>query len=168
MIRVFPLNLSTVVFPKTLLYLPLFFYCSLIAFPKLSDLPTHCSPWWLYSALLSTCWQKILLAGITRSRLDATELLTSDLAIISGWAEGTWCPSMPQRFNFPTCQRNTIFQASVLVFSITLLSPSSKMNINGLSVTQNLNWKLTSVFLNQLPQGQVLCVISTSCCCVAV
>ena len=76
------------------------------------------------------------------SRRDATERLTSDLSIISEWGRANlvlFNASKTQFLHLST--RHNLPDNYPLFFNDTQLSPSSTLNILGLSFTKNLNWK---------------------------
>ena len=82
------------------------------------------------------------LQELNTSRRDATEGLTSDLSVMSDWgraklvmfnASKTQFLLLSTRHNFP--------DNYPLFYSDTQLSPSSTLNILGLSFAKNLNWK---------------------------
>ena len=79
---------------------------------------------------------------LSDSRRDATERLTSDLSIISDWGKANlvlFNASKTQFLHLST--RQNLPDNYPLFFNDTQLSPSSTMNILGLSFTKNLNWK---------------------------
>ncbi len=105
------------------------------------------------------------LRDLQDSRLEAAEHLKSDLALISDWERRnlvSFNASKTQFLHLST--RHNIPNSYPLFFDNTQLSPSSTLNILGLSFTQNLNWKLhiSSLSLNQLPRSWAFCVVSAS------
>ncbi len=96
------------------------------------------------------------LQDLQDSRLEAAERLTSDLALISDW--GRWIlvsfnVSKTQFLHLST--RQNFPNSYPLFFDNTLLSPSSALNILGLSLTQNLSWKLHISSLTQLSSSKL-------------
>ena len=80
---------------------------------------------------------------VHNSRRDAIEHLTSDLSIISEWGRAnlvSFNASKTQFLHLST--RHNLPDNYPLFFNDTQLSPSSTLNILGLSFTKNLNWKL--------------------------
>ncbi len=76
------------------------------------------------------------------SRRDAIERLTSDLSLISDWGVNnlvSFNTSKTQFLHLST--RHNLPQDYPLYFDNTQLSPSSTLNILGLSFTKTLNWK---------------------------
>ena len=83
------------------------------------------------------------LQELNDSRLEAAERLASDLTIISDWGKKnlvSFNASKTQFLHLST--RHNLPNNYPLFFDNTQLSPSSTLNILGLSLTQNLNWKL--------------------------
>ncbi len=79
--------------------------------------------------------------GLTR--LEAAERLTSDLALISDWGRRNLVSFNASKTHFlHLSTRHNLPNSYPLFFNNTQLSPSSTLNILGLSFTQNLNWKL--------------------------
>ena len=77
------------------------------------------------------------------SRGDAMEHLTSDLSLISDWGRKnlvTFNASKTQFLHLST--RHNLPNSYPLYFNDTQLSPSSTLDILGLSFTKSLNWKL--------------------------
>ena len=87
--------------------------------------------------------RRLTLHELNDSRLEATECLATDLTIISDWGKRnlvSFNASTTQSRNLST--RHNLPNNYPLFFDNTQLSPSSTLNILGLSLTQNLNWKL--------------------------
>ena len=79
---------------------------------------------------------------LNNSRLEAAERLTSDLSIISDWGRRnlvSFNASKTQFLHLST--RHNLPDVYPLFFDNTQLSPSSTLNILGLSLTPSLNWK---------------------------
>ncbi len=75
--------------------------------------------------------------------MEAIERLASDLTIISDWSKRNPVSFKPQKHSFSTYPLDIILQTTIPYFFYnTQLSLSSTLNILGLSLTQNLNWKL--------------------------
>ncbi len=84
-----------------------------------------------------------ILQDLQDSRLEVAERLTSDLAMISDWARRNLVSFNVLKTRFlHLCTRHNLPNSYPLFFDNTQLSPSSTLNILGLSFTQNLNWKL--------------------------
>ncbi|MPC14605.1 hypothetical protein E2C01_007375 [Portunus trituberculatus] len=92
---------------------------------------------------LSTSFQRRpTLQEVNRSRRDATERLTFDLSKISDWGRENlvvFNASKTQFLHLST--RHDLPDNYSLFFNDTQLSPSSTMNIVGLSFAHNFNWK---------------------------
>ncbi|MPC37321.1 hypothetical protein E2C01_030795 [Portunus trituberculatus] len=97
-----------------------------------------------YTLHLSTSFQRRpTLQEVSRSRKDATERLISDLSKISDWGRENlvvFNTSKTQFLHLST--RHNLPDNYLFFFSDTQLSPSSTLNILGLSFAHNLNWKL--------------------------
>ena len=79
---------------------------------------------------------------INDSRGDATEHLTSDLSLISDWGRENLVLFIASKIQFFLLSTWQNFQDNYLLyFDDTHLSPSSTLNILGLSLTNTLNWK---------------------------
>ncbi|MPC90986.1 hypothetical protein E2C01_085994 [Portunus trituberculatus] len=93
---------------------------------------------------LSTSFQRRpTLQDVNRSRRDTTERLTCDLSKISEWGRENlvvFNASKTQFLHLST--RHNLPDNYPLFFNGTQLSPSSTLNILGLSFTHNLDWKL--------------------------
>ncbi len=90
------------------------------------------------------------LQDLQDSRQNEAERLTRILLSFAIGAEGTWYPLMPEKLKFLHLSTWRNFSNSYpLFFDDTQLSPSSTLNILGLSLTQNLNWKLHISFLTK-------------------
>ena len=79
---------------------------------------------------------------LNTSRIDAIKLLTSDLSIISDWGRANlvlFNASKTQFLHLST--RHNLPNNYPLFFNNTQLSPSSTLDILGLSFTKSLNWK---------------------------
>ena len=79
---------------------------------------------------------------LNTSRLDATERLTSDLSVISDWGRANlvlFNASKTQFLHLST--RHNLPDNYPLFFNNTQLTPSSTLDILGLSFTKSLNWK---------------------------
>ena len=79
---------------------------------------------------------------LTASRLDAAQRLTSDLSLISDWGRRnlvSFNASKTQFLHLST--RHNLPDSYPLFFNDTQLSPSSTLDILGLSFTKSLNWK---------------------------
>ncbi len=90
------------------------------------------------------------LQDLQDSRLEAAERLTLDLALISNWGRRnlvSFNASKTQFLHLST--RHNLPNSYPLFFNNTQLSPSSTLNILGLSFTQNFNWKLHSSSLTK-------------------
>ncbi len=86
------------------------------------------------------------LQDLEDSRLEAAEHLTSDLALISDWDRRNLVSFNASKTQFlHLLTRHNLSNSYPLFFDNTQLSPSSTLNILGLSFTQNFNWKFTSV-----------------------
>ena len=80
---------------------------------------------------------------LIHSRRDATERLTSDLSLISEWGNKNLVKFNASKTQFlHLSTRHNLPDNYPLFFNDTQLSPSSTLNILGLSFTKNLNWKL--------------------------
>ncbi len=78
-----------------------------------------------------------------KTRLEAAERLTSDLAIIFNWGKRNLVSFNASKTQFlHLSARHNLPNSYPLFFDNTHLSPSSTLNILGLSSTQNPNWKL--------------------------
>ncbi|XP_050710739.1 uncharacterized protein LOC126995293 [Eriocheir sinensis] len=83
------------------------------------------------------------LQELNDSRLEAAEHLASDLTIISDWGKKNLVSFNASKIQFlHLSTRHNLPNNYPLFFDNTQLSPSSTLNILGLSLTQNLNWKL--------------------------
>ncbi len=73
----------------------------------------------------------------------AAEHLTSDLTLISDWGRRNLVSFNASKTQFLHLSiRHNLTNSNPLLFDNTQLSPSSALNILGLSFIQNLNWKL--------------------------
>ncbi len=86
--------------------------------------------------------RKPTLQDLQDSRLETAERLISDLALISDGKRNliSFSASKTQFLHLST--RQNLPNSYPLFFDNTQLSPSSTINILGLSFTQNLNWKV--------------------------
>ena len=97
---------------------------------------------------------------LNASRQDATERLTSDLSIISDWGRANLVKFNASKTQFlHLSTRHNLPDNYPLFFNDTQLSPSSTLNILGLSFTKNLNWKfhITSLAKTASMKLGVLC-----------
>ena len=79
---------------------------------------------------------------LNTSRRDAIERLTSDLSVISNWGRANLVKFNASKTQFlHLSTRHNLPDNYPLFFNDTQLSPSSTLNILGLSFTKNLNWK---------------------------
>ena len=79
------------------------------------------------------------IAAINSSRTEATESLTFDLSIISNWGRENLVVIITSKTQFLFLLTRHNLPTSIMA---PTFSPSSTMNILGLSFTHNLNWKL--------------------------
>ncbi len=88
------------------------------------------------------------------SRNDTAERLTSDLSIISVWAEETLFSSISQKFNFFIYQLYKFFHTTIPYSSTTHIVSLTHTNSLGYPLPRNSTGNFTSHFLlNQLPRG---------------
>ncbi len=98
-------------------------------------------------------------------RQEAAQRLTSDLAIISDWGRRNLLAFNASKTQFlHLSTRHKLPDSYPLFFDNTQLSPSSTLNILGLSFTQKISTGNFTSFLslNQLPRSWPFCIVPSS------
>ncbi len=83
------------------------------------------------------------LKDLDHSRLEASECLTSDLSLVSEWSRRNLVSFNASKTQYlHLTSRHVNLHNYPLFFENTQLSPSSTINILGLSLSKDLNWEL--------------------------